>query len=248
MSSQEQVDLDAEHSGKHYSEKEEHMSFRNYMRDVILGTNDGLVSVFSLVLGVAGGGFTPQGVLVAGIAAAVAGAVSMALGEYLSTKSQDQVYESERKIEQNHIKYHKQHEVDELYKFYKDKGLEGDLLDQVVDQIASDDEVLLDEMMMTEFGILDVKRRVPIRATLIIGLAFIIGSLPSVIPFIFVTSTMQGIIISSITSVTALFIVGALKAYFVKSNIYYSGFENMFLGMIGAAITYGIGYVIGINV
>jgi predicted membrane protein (TIGR00267 family) len=230
------------------TEMEEHMSLRNYMRDLILGANDGLVSVFALVLGVAGGGFGPEAVLLAGIAAAVAGAISMAIGEYLSTKSQEEVYDAERELEKLHIIHHRDHEIEELYEFYEKKGFTGDLLDQIVETIASDDEVLLDEMMMAEFGVLEQERRSPVKATLIVGAAFFVGSLPPVIPFLLVSTTLAGVLIAGIASIIGLFAVGAVKAKLTRGNIVRSGGENLILGLSGAIVTYFVGYLIGISV
>lgn len=225
----------------HPPEREEHLNYRNYMRDVILGANDGLVSIFALVLGVAGGGFLPRSVLIAGIAGAVAGAISMAIGEYLSTKSQEQVYDAEEAMEREHIRTHREHEIEELYEFYTNKGFKGKLLDQVVETIAADDDVLVREMMMAEFGVLEEERRSPLTATIIVGIAFVLGSLPPVIPFVFVNQTFDGILIAASLSVVGLFIVGALKANVTRTNIWGSGGENMALGLAGAIITYLIG-------
>jgi len=230
---------------EHVPEKEEHRSFRNYMRDVTLGANDGLVSVFALVLGVAGSGFLPREVLLAGIAAAVAGAISMAIGEYLSTKSQEEVYNSERAVEMDHIQNHREHEIEELYEFYEAKGFEGEILDTIVETIAADDQILLDEMMMAEFGVIEEQRRSPITATLVVGIAFFIGSIPPVLPFFFVSKTINGIIISSIASIIGLYGVGAVKAFYARSKPLRAGVENLLLGAAGAAVTYGIGFLIG---
>ena len=76
---------------------------RQYMRDIILGVNDGLVSIFLLVVGVVGGGLTSQQILLAGVAASIAGAVSMASGEYIATKSQEQVFDREMELEKEHL-------------------------------------------------------------------------------------------------------------------------------------------------
>ena len=227
------------------SEMDEHLNFRNYMRDLVLGANVGLVSVFALVLGVAGAGFLPSDVLLAGIAAAVAGAISMAIGEYISTKSQEQVYDAEKELERQHIKYHLDHEIEELYEFYSAKGFEGKLLDQIVEKIASDEDVLLKEMMLFEFGVLEEERRSPIKATIIIGVAFLMGALPPIIPFIFVNDTLTGIFWSTMLSLFGLFMVGWIKGLLVKGNKLLDGLENFGLGAAGAAITYLIGMLIG---
>ncbi len=87
-----------EHQGAH----------RQYVRDIILGVNDGLVSTFLLVVAVVGGGLSTDGVLLAGVAAAIAGAISMAAGEYIATKSQEEVFEGEMELEREHLKYHRE--------------------------------------------------------------------------------------------------------------------------------------------
>lgn len=232
----------------HPSEFEEHLQFRNYMRDVILGANDGLVSVFALVLGVAAAGFGPTEVMLAGVAAMVAGAISMGIGEYVSTKSQEEVYDAEKALEKDHIENHLEHEIDELREFYTAKGFEGELLETIVQKIASDPDVLLNEMMMAEFGVLDEERRSPVTATIIVSIAFAIGSILPVFPFFFVNTTSMGILISSILSVIGLFAIGGGKAWAINGNINKAGLENLTMGGLGAIATYIVGYIIGANV
>ena len=221
------------------------MQYRNYMRDLILGANDGLVSVFALVVGVAAGGFIPAEVLLTGIAGIVAGAISMAIGEYLSTKSQEEVYDAEKKLEKDHIENNIEHEIQELREFYTAKGFEGELLESIVQKIASDPEILLNEMMMAEFGVLEQERRSPITATIIVGIAFVLGSIIPVIPFLFVEQTSTGILISSIMSFIGLFSIGGLKGYVVKGNVNRAGLENLLLRAAGAIVTFTIGFLVG---
>lgn len=235
----------------HYPEFVEHREYRNYMRDLILGGNDGLVSLFALVIGVAAGVTQTNQtkiVLLAGIAGAVAGSISMAIGEFLSTKSQEQVYDSEKELEKTHIKYHLEHEKEELYEFYRDKGFEGEILDQIVNKIASDPDILLKEMMMAEFGVLEEERRSPYTATAIVGLAFFIGSILPIIPFVFVSNVTDGIIFSGILSAIGLFTVGGIKSWFTKTSILHGGLENLIFGLVGAAITYTIGHFVGVSI
>jgi len=99
--------------------------------------------------------------------------------------------------------------------------------------------------MLFEFGVLEEERRSPIKATLIIGIAFLVGALPPIIPFIFVNETSVGILWSTILSLLGLFMVGWIKAMLVKSNKILDGLENFGLGAAGAAITYLIGLMVG---
>ena len=227
---------------------QEHLTLRNYMRDVILGSNDGLVSIFALVLGVAGGGFAPREVFIAGLAGTIAGAISMALGEYMSTKSQEQVYDSERALETLHIRHDHEREKQEIYDMYRRKGFEGDLLDQIVTVICGNESRMLEEMMVNEFGVLESERRSPMIAAVFSGFSFLAGSLPAFLPFLIVSSTTQGILWSGILSSLALFIVGWLKAMITRYSRFILGFENFLFGLIGGIVTYSIGLLVGSNV
>ena len=238
--------LDKNPVDDHFSlDDAEHMAFRNYMRDLILGANDGLISVFALVIGVASGVSDISIVRLAGIAGLVAGAISMAIGEYVSTKSQEQVYDAEKRIEKQHIDDYFDHERGELCEWYRKKGFEGELLEQMVDVIASDPKIMLDEMMMAEFGVIEEERRSPLLATLMVGIAFVLGSSLPVIPFFFVSSMSSGILISTILSFMGLFSVGGAKSYVTQMSVFRGGMENLILGALGALITYGIGSLVG---
>jgi len=223
----------------------EHLTMRNYMRDVILGSNDGLVSIFALVLGVAGSGFIARDIFLAGLAGTIAGAISMAIGEYLSTKSQEQVFDSEKELELLHIRHDFESEKQELYDIYASKGFTGDLLERIVDHLVSNEDVMLEEMMTEEFGVLEDERRTPWIAAMLSGTSFTVGSLPSFLPFLFVATVLSGLLISGVLSLLSLFIVGAMKGYITKFNIYKLGLENLLLGALGGIVTYSIGALVG---
>ena len=105
---------------------------RQYLRDIILGVNDGLVSMFLLVAGVVGGGMATRNVLLTGVAGAIAGAISMASGEYIATKTQEEVFEGELALEKEHIQEFREDELHELGDLLEDIGLDGPLRDEVV--------------------------------------------------------------------------------------------------------------------
>ncbi len=149
---------------------------RQYWRDIILGVNDGLVSIYLLVVGVAGGGLDTSQVLLTGLAGALAGAVSMAAGEYLATKSQDEVLEAEMALERVHIKDHRSTEVGQLREMFADMGIAEDDLEGVVAAFASSDEAMLNAMKALEFGFVESERRSPYRAMFASGALFLVGS------------------------------------------------------------------------
>lgn len=211
------------------------------MRDVILGVNDGLVSTFLLISGVVGGGLTTTQVLLTGVAGALAGMISMAIGEYLATKSQDEVFDAEMALEAEHLRHFRQHEKDQLHEMLGEMGLTGEDLEAVVEIIDSNDDAMLAMQGALEFGIVDSERRSAIAAGFTSGLLFLTGALPSIVPFIFLTSVNAALIAAAILSGIALFIVGALKTAATRKNPFISGAENLALGFIGGVLSYLVG-------
>jgi predicted membrane protein (TIGR00267 family) len=221
---------------------EEHIgASRQYMRDIILGVNDGLVSTFLLIAGVVGGGLDATAVLLTGIAGALAGMVSMSTGEYVATKSQEEVFEAEMELEAFHLKHHRAQERQELWDMFSDMGLVGEDLEKVVDIIDSNDDAMLGVMAGLEFGVVDTERRSPWLAAIASGLLFLMGALPSVIPFIFVDDTTTGLLIAGFLTGVALFIVGAVKTLQTKKNPVVSGLENLAIGLVGGVVSFLVG-------
>jgi VIT1/CCC1 family predicted Fe2+/Mn2+ transporter len=212
-----------------------------YLRDFILGVNDGLVSIFLLVVAVVAGGSSPTQTLLAGIAGAIAGAISMGLGEYVATKSQTQASASELELEIEHFKYYRDEEIEQLRNFLKSVNLSGNLLEAVVSEVARNDESLLKMMQAFEFGVTEETTRNPIVAMVMSARLFILGSLPSVIPFFFVKDSYIGLAIAGPVAAVSLFAVGAYKTKTTKGNWLWEGGENMMLGLLAAGFSYGIG-------
>ncbi|HUF95487.1 MAG TPA: VIT1/CCC1 transporter family protein [Acidimicrobiia bacterium] len=218
---------------------------RQYWRDIILGVNDGLVSMFLLVAGVVGGGLNSSQVLLTAIAGAVAGAVSMAAGEYLATKSQDQVLEAELVLERTHIKDFRGAELEQLREMFTDMGLLADDVDTVVDAFDRSDEAILNAMKSLEFGVVDSEKRSPYMAMAISGVLFLAGSIPSVVPFAFGLRPTVGLAIASVLSLLSLFLVGVVKARVVDAGPIRSGLENLVIAGVGGVLAWYIGDRIG---
>ncbi|MGD2102188.1 MAG: VIT1/CCC1 transporter family protein [Acidimicrobiia bacterium] len=221
---------------------------RQYWRDIILGLNDGLVSIFLLVVGVVSGGLDRGQVLLTATAGAIAGAVSMAAGEYLATKSQDEVLEAELTLERTHIAEFRDLELDQLRGFFADMGLDADHIEDVVSAFADNDVALLNAMAALEFGVVDSERRSPYRAMFASGILFILGSLPPVLPFVFADSAGTGLVWATVLSLIGLFGVGVVKAYVAKTSWLRSGLENMVVAGVGGAAAWGIGRFFGTTI
>ncbi len=218
---------------------------RQYWRDIILGVNDGLVSMFLLIAGVVGGGLATGEVLLTAIAGAIAGAISMAAGEYLATKSQDEVLEAELTLEKIHLRHHREMELEQLGGFFRDMGIADDDVPTLVAAFNKSDQALLNAMKALEFGVVDSERRSPFRAMFASGVLFLFGSLPSVIPFVVVDSPMTGLIWATVFALGGLFAVGIVKARVARIGWLKSGLENVAIAGLGGVGAWAIGSAIG---
>ena len=218
---------------------------RQYWRDIILGVNDGLVSIFLLVVGVVGGGLATRQVFLTAVAGAVAGAVSMAAGEYLATKSQDEVLEAELTLERSHLRDFRELELAQLREMFLDMGISEDDVDGVVAAFNRSDEALLNAMKSLEFGVVESERRSPYMAMVISGGLFLAGSLPSVLPFAFVTAPGFGLVLASLFTLVGLFAVGVMKASVAGTGKTMSGLENLVIAGIGGIIAWFVGDIVG---
>ena len=221
---------------------------RPYWRDIILGVNDGLVSEFLLLTGVIGGGLTADQVLLTVVAGAIAGAISMSTGEYLATKSQEEVLDREVALEREHIKWYREEETEQLHGMLAGLGLHDDVLDAATEQIAGDDEALIASMKVLEFGVVDDDRRSPWLAAIYSGLLFIAGAMPSVLPFLFVEDVFVGLWWAAGLAGAALFGVGVAKTIATGTNPWVAGGENLAVSFLGGILSFGVGRLFGVNV
>jgi VIT1/CCC1 family predicted Fe2+/Mn2+ transporter len=214
---------------------------RPYLRDAILGVNDGLVSMLLLVAGVVGAGMSTRNVLLTGIAGAVAGAISMAAGEYMATKSQDELFEGEIGLERRHIRDHHEAELHELRDLLSEIGLQGDLREEVVSHFGRDEQSLLHVMKALEFGVVETERRKPHVAMLLSGMLFMAGSLPAVLPFALIGDIYTALWFAAGFTVASLLAVGAVKTRATRGRPIRAAIENLLIAIVGGGLAYGIG-------
>lgn len=251
-------DLKAEHGlhlgsrhGETRGELSEQSPLRNYVRDLVLGFNDGVVSVYAVTAGVAGAALATGDILLTGVAASVAGALSMGAGEYISTKSQAEFYRAERSREEEHLAKWPHLERQELRESFEAKGIEPPLLDQVVDALSANREKFLDYMMRDEFGVGKESERSPLRAAFIVMGAFLLGALCPVLPFAFADASVAltwrspAVLWSSGLSLAGLFLAGVARAKASRLPSLRAGAEMVGIGLLAAGITYGIGVLVG---
>lgn len=220
----------------------------NAIRAAVLGGNDGLVSNFSLVMGIAGATSGQGGVLLAGISGMLAGGLSMALGEWISVKSSQELYQNQMKLEMDEIETNPEGEKKELTLIYMAKGIPGEQARQMAEEILNDKERAHDVLVREELGInTEELKGSAVEAALYSFFLFSVGAVIPVIPFLFAVGT-KAIIACVGLSAAGLFLIGAAITLFTGRNVWFSGFRQVAFGIAAAAITFGIGKLIGISI
>ncbi len=212
----------------------------NWLRDVILGGQDGLVNILGIILGVIAGGGSNTVLLVAGFAAAITESISMGAVGYTSSMSERDYYLAERAREQAAITASPAAERDEIRAIYAAKGFEGKLLDDVVETITANRETWLSTVMDEELHLQPVERRDIVRTSVVVGIATLIGHMIPLVPFAFLDRE-PALILAIVLSAITLFGVGAYSAFTLVGDWRRSGLKFIAIGLGAAAI----GFVIG---
>jgi vacuolar iron transporter family protein len=220
----------------------------NALRAAVLGANDGLLSNFSLIMGVAGADQSGRSILIAGLAGLMAGAGSMALGEWISVQSSRELYHHQIGIEQRELEDIPAEEEEELKLIYQSKGLSEDAAGKLAHELISDKATALDTLSREELGIDPQELGGSAwEAAITSFFLFALGAIFPVAPFALLNGT-AAVVVSVIVSGAALFGIGALITLMTGRGVLYSGGRQLIFGMIAAALTFGIGKVVGVAV
>jgi VIT1/CCC1 family predicted Fe2+/Mn2+ transporter len=217
------------------------------IRAAVLGGNDGLVSNFSLVMGVAGAVDNPDFVVIAGVAGLLAGAFSMASGEYVSMRSQREIYEHQIALEKAELEEWPEEEEEELAMIYEAKGLPRADAERVAAHLMANPELALDTMVREELGLNPDNLGAPWGAAISSFIAFAAGAVLPVLPYL-VGAGSQAFVLSAVVSGAGLFIVGAVVALASGRGVMLGGLRMLLIGGVAASVTYGIGTLIGTQV
>jgi len=223
---------------------ERHRTHRiGWLRAAVLGANDGIVSTASLVLGVAASGASTQGVLVAGIAGLVAGAMSMAAGEYVSVSSQADTERADLDRERRELEASPAHELEELTEIYTARGLDATLAAQVATQLMQHDA--LGAHARDELGISEVLTARPVQAALASAGTFAAGAaLPLLVAALLPPTALMATV--SGTSLVFLAVLGALGARAGGAPMGTAAARVTFWGALAMALTAGVGALFGV--
>lgn len=220
----------------------------NALRAAVLGANDGLVSILSLTMGVAGATNSRPAILIAGLAGVLAGAGSMALGEWLSVQSSRELYEHQIKIEAEEIADSPEEEQEELALIYQSKGLPEDRAKELASHMMADKDSILDTLTREELGI-DPEELggSAYEAAFTSFFLFAFGAFFPILPYLIWSGT-TAILLSLVVSAVGLFIIGAAITLMTGRSVWFSGTRQVLVGIAAAALTYGIGKLIGVSI
>ena len=225
------------HSERHYT------ATVGWLRAAVLGANDGIVSTASLIIGVAAANATQSSVLVAGVAGLVAGAMSMAAGEYVSVSSQADTEHADIEREKRELETDAAHETDELAGIYRQRGLDPDLAQQVARQLMASDA--LSAHTRDELGISDITRARPLQAALASAAAFTVGAaLPLLSAWLAVEQHLALTVAGA--SLAFLMLLGGLAARSGGARIDKGIIRVSFWGALAMAATAGVGSLFGV--
>ena len=221
------------------------------LRASVFGVSDGLVSNASLVMGFSGAQAKGDVVLLAGVAGLLAGAFSMAAGEYVSMRAQRELFERQIELEREELEANPEEEAKELALIYRAKGLSTEQAEATAAQLMADPEIALNTLVREELGLDPASLGSPWGAAIGSFLAFAAGAAVPVVPFLFApgeeTISAGYVVVSAALSGLALFGVGASLSLFTGRSALMSGLRQVGLGAVAAALTFGIGRVIGVS-
>jgi VIT1/CCC1 family predicted Fe2+/Mn2+ transporter len=220
----------------------------NALRAAVLGSNDGLSSNLSLVMGVAGAQVETRTILLTGIAGLLAGACSMAMGEWISVKSSRELAEREMRTERDELEANPEEERQELQLIYEAKGLSASEAAELSTKLLSDPKTAIDVLSREELGLdPDELGGSPWVAAGTSMLLFALGALIPILPFMFLGGT-TAIVASLVTGGVGLCLIGTAISVFTGRSVVLTAARQLVLGLLAAATTFGIGRLIGVAI
>jgi len=217
------------------------------LRAAVFGVSDGLVSNLSLVMGFVGANADRQLVILAGVAGLLAGAFSMAAGEWISMQSQRELFERQLQLEREELKVMPEQEEAELAAVYRRKGIPAADAARLAQRLMQDPEVALDTKAREELGLDPDQLGSPWGAAISSCVSFAAGAFVPLLPFLLASGTLA-FAVAVVLSAVALFTVGAAVSLFTGRSALFSGARQIAIGAFAAAVTYGVGHLVGVAI
>jgi len=213
----------------------------NNIRAAVFGINDGLISNTSLILGIAGAHAGNTVILISGVAGLLAGACSMAAGEYISVRSQREMLEYQLELEKSELEIYPEEEAEELSLIYQARGIPKDEADKISYILIQDPKKALETLAREELGINPDDLASPEGAALASFFSFGMGAFIPLIPFLISKTSETNIIVMILLTGLSLFCVGGLLSIFTQRNMIFSGLRMLMIGAMAGILTYLIG-------
>lgn len=212
-----------------------------YIHDIVYGANDGIVTTFAVVSGVAGADLQPYVVIILGFANVFADALSMGLGNYLSGKSKTDNYRRLLKEEMKEIEHMPEIEREEIREIYEAKGFTGEDLERTVRVITADKKVWAETMMREEHGLLEEEDGSPaLHGVMTFGAFVAFGSIP-IIPYVLPIADGSRFLTTIVSTGIALLLVGLLRSWVTRERIFRGPLEVLGIGAVCAVVAYFVG-------
>jgi VIT1/CCC1 family predicted Fe2+/Mn2+ transporter len=242
VSTQPQTDLEREHHPERIRAQLEHEARGGHLGDVVLGAIDGGITSFAVVAGAVGGGFSSLVVIVLGFASLLADGFSMAVSNYLGTKSESEAAERAHREERRHIEEVPEGQCEELRQIFAAKGFESETLERVIEVISNSPRLWAETVVQEEFGLHAGDAGRPLRAGGATFGGFLAIGLVPLLPFVVPGLTADQAFFASIAATSAAFLAtGAVKGYALDQSPLRAGLETLAIGGGAALLAYGVG-------
>jgi len=231
----------------HSEHKHTGSSSASNLRAAVFGINDGLLSNLGLILGMAGANSNSHTIILAGVAGLLAGACSMGAGEYISVRSQREVFEYQIALEKQELEEYPEEEKEELSLIYQARGLSVDDANKLAKLMIDNPATGLNTLAREELGLNPEDLVSPVGAAVFSFISFSIGAFIPLLPFLFSNTSWNLLSCIGLTAIT-LFVIGCIISLFTNRPPILSGLRMLLLGVITGGLTFFIGKLIGITV
>jgi len=231
-------------SSAHINNNSQHAKSGKYIKDMIYGANDGIITTFAVVAGVAGASLSPGIVILIGVANLLADGFSMAASNYLGTKSELELFKRELSVEREEMRTAPEKEKEEIREILASKGYRGDDLEKMAELIFKNEKFWVDLMMQEELHMAPAESYRPRGGAAVTFLSFVFAGALPILPYIFIANGQNTFKYAVILTALTLFLVGSSRSFFIKRKWYINGSEMLFIGGFAAVIAYVVGYIL----
>jgi predicted membrane protein (TIGR00267 family) len=220
--------------------EEQHFESTDVVRDIVIGMADGLTVPFALAAGLSGAVDSTHIIITAGIAEIAAGSIAMGLGGYLSGRTEVEHYVSEEAREYQEVEEFPEKERNEVKEIFATYGLSNQVQDQIVDELEKNKKQYVDFMMKYELGLEKPDANRARNSAITIGISYIVGGLIPLSPYVLCSSASQGLIVSAVVTLIALFAFGYFKSKVTGQPPLKGAMQTMVIGALAALAAFSI--------